>query len=159
MFTKKLMNCYAYIIQSNSTFTGTIIIYHVEYSIHIILISDGLHLHVAAPQQSMCILCILPVFNEDIVEQFYSLFYESVRTIVDCAMRRRSGQKGDETAKPVEFCENRRVMQEPSSYARTVEFCKNRRIPRDRFCDIGRVLRDRSNLVTTENSVVGFAEK
>ena len=39
-------------------------------------------------------------------------------------MRRRSGQMGGEAIKPVEFCKNRRV------------------------------LRDRSTLVTTENSVV-----
>ena len=38
-------------------------------------------------------------------------------------MRRRSGQKGDETAKCVESCKNRRVMS-----ARTVEFCKTRRV-------------------------------
>ena len=60
-------------------------------------------------------------------------------------MRRRSGQKGAETAKPtrtVEFCKNRRVLsartvefcktsrvlQEPSSPAKPVEFCKNRRV-------------------------------
>ena len=38
-------------------------------------------------------------------------------------MRRRSGQKGDETAKPVESCKNRRVLS-----ARTVESCKTRRV-------------------------------
>ena len=57
-------------------------------------------------------------------------------------MRRRSGQKVDETAKRVEFCENRRVLQEPSScgcenrrvfpepsrFARTVEFCEMDRV-------------------------------
>ena len=63
-------------------------------------------------------------------------------------MRRRSGQKDDETAKPVEscknrrvlqkpsssVCENRRVLQNPSSSARTVEFCTTRRAVLDRFC-------------------------
>ena len=62
-------------------------------------------------------------------------------------MWRRSGQKGDETAKPVEFCKNRRVMEailiefcencrvllEPSNSARTVEFCENRRVLREPF--------------------------
>ncbi|KAI0229981.1 hypothetical protein LSAT2_019614 [Lamellibrachia satsuma] len=43
-------------------------------------------------------------------------------------MRRRSGQKGDETAIPVESCKNRRVLQERPSPARTVKSCKNRRV-------------------------------
>ena len=63
-------------------------------------------------------------------------------------MGRRSGQKGDESANPLEFCENRRVLRVWSSSARTVEFCENRR-----------VLQESSCLVTTENSVVGCAVK
>ena len=39
-------------------------------------------------------------------------------------MKRRSGQKGGETEKPVEFCDNRRVLKEPSSSARLIEFCE-----------------------------------
>ena len=86
-------------------------------------------------------------------------------------MRRRSGQKGDETAKPVDICKNRRVLA-----ARTVEFYKNRRVLAARtvefllrelssstrtveFCENRGVLRDRSSLVTTEKSVVGCAAK
>ena len=35
----------------------------------------------------LCAYCVfLPVFNEDIVAQFYTLFYESVRTILDYAV-------------------------------------------------------------------------
>ena len=65
-----------------------------------------------------------------------------VRNPTTYTTRRRSGQKGDETAKPVEFCENLRVLQEPASSG----------------CDIDRVLRDRSSLVS-ENSAVGCAAK
>ena len=39
------------------------------------------------------------------------------------AYEARSGQKGNGTTKPVEFCENRRVLQEPSSSG-----CENRRV-------------------------------
>ena len=53
--------------------------------------------------------------------------------------RCRSGQKGDETAKPIKCCEYRRILQEPSSSARLIEFCENRQ-----------VLQDPSSLVTTK---------
>ena len=61
-------------------------------------------------------------------------------------MRRLSGKNGDETAKPVES--SRQLVESARSVyiARSIE-----------FCDIDRVLRDRSSLVTTENSVVGCA--
>ena len=68
-------------------------------------------------------------------------------------MRRRSGQKGEETAKPVEFCGNRRVLQEPSSCG-----CENRRILRERSSSANRrVLQEPLSLVSTENSVVRCA--
>ena len=38
-------------------------------------------------------------------------------------MRRCNGQKGDETAKHVEFCENRQVLA-----AILIEFCENHRV-------------------------------
>ena len=79
-------------------------------------------------------------------------------------MRRRSGQKGGETAKPVEFCENRRVLA-----AILIELCENRRVlrePSSSGCDIDRVLREPSSsarsissLITTEDGVVGCVAK
>ena len=70
-------------------------------------------------------------------------------------MRRRSGQKGDETAKPIELCKNRRVLQEPSNYV-----CENRRVLREPSSSANRrVLQEPISLVTTENSVVEYAAK
>ena len=77
-------------------------------------------------------------------------------------MRRRSGQNGDETEKPVEYCKNRRVLS-----ARTVEFCKNRRVLQEpsssartvEFCKNRRVLQEPLSLVTIENGVVECAAK
>ena len=68
--------------------------------------------------------------------------YSTSSGMLPSPMRRRSGHNGDETAKYVEscanrrvlrepsssVCENRRVLCEPSSPARTVESCAKRRV-------------------------------
>ena len=71
---------------------------------------------------------------------------------VKLCMRRRSGQKGDEAAKPVESCANHRVLS-----ARTVESCENRRVlrePSSSVCANRRYLREPSSSVCENRRVL-----
>ena len=80
---------------------------------------------------------------------------------VKLCMRRRSGQKGDEAAKPVESCANHRVLSARTvescenrrvMFARTVESCANRRVLSARTvesCENRRVLREPSSPART----------
>ena len=86
--------------------------------------------------------------------------YSSNKIIINNTMmfmRHRSGQNGNETAKPVEFCENCRALRDRRvlSSARTVEFCKNSRVLSSartvEFCENRRVLSSARSVEFCEN--------